>query len=122
MEQGTTLIAILHIAVALFLIVVVLLQDSKGGGVGGSFGGGSSQTIFGASGAASFMVKLTRVCAVVFMLTCIGLTLMLSRNSGRSVVDSMPVAPSGSAPVAPAVPAAPLAVPAQPAPAAPSGK
>jgi preprotein translocase subunit SecG len=110
MEQGTTLLAILHIIVALFMITIVLLQDSKGGGVGGAFGGGSSQTIFGASGAASFMVKLTRVCAVVFMLTCIGLTLMLSHKSGRSVVDSMPVAP--------AAPAAPQA----PAPAVPGGK
>jgi preprotein translocase subunit SecG len=92
MEHGTTLLAILHILVALLLITIVLLQDSKGGGMGGAFGGGGSQTLFGATGAANFLVKLTRTLAVIFMGTCIGLTLLLTRTSSHSVVDSLPAA------------------------------
>src|ERR1700722_11472756 len=93
MEHGITLIAFLHIFVAIILVTIVLLQDSKGGGMGGSFGGGSSQTIFGASGAANFLVKVTRVLAVIFMFQCIGLTVILTRHAAHSVVDALPSAP-----------------------------
>ena len=101
MEHSATLIAILHILIALFLVIIVLLQDSKGGNVGGAFGGGSSQSIFGATGAASFLVKVTRYLAVGFMITCILLTVISARTGTKSVVDKLPLTP------APAVPAAP---------------
>jgi preprotein translocase subunit SecG len=98
MAYGITFIAIIHILVALLLIGLVLLQDGKGGGVGGSFGGGSSQTLFGATGAANFLVKATRVLAVVFMLSCIALAVLMSRGTTRSVVDSGPASTSVPAP------------------------
>src|ERR1035438_5458564 len=85
-----TLVAFFHVVVAVILVTVVLLQDSKGGGMGGAFGGGSSQTIFGASGAANFLVKVTRVLAVTFMGTCMFLTYYLSQRTSHSVVDSIP--------------------------------
>ena len=91
MEHSATLIAVLHILIALILVIVVLVQDSKGGNVGGAFGGGSSQSIFGASGAASFLVKLTRYLAVGFMATCILLTILSARTGSKSVIDSMPM-------------------------------
>lgn len=107
MSHGITLIAVIHIVIAFFLVVFVLLQDGKGGGVGGSFGGGSSQTIFGATGAANFLVKLTRGLAVCFMITCLGLTILLSRDSNKSVIDALPAA----APQAPGTDAAKAAAP-----------
>jgi preprotein translocase subunit SecG len=130
MEHGTTLLAVIHICVALLLVTIVLLQDSKGGGIGGSFGGGGgSQTLFGATGAANFLVKVTRGLAIVFMCTCIGLTLILTHRSTRSVVDSLPASRTSTVPApigaAPAVPAAaePVAPPAQNIPAGqPAGK
>lgn len=99
MEHGATLIAVIHIVIAFFLVVIVLLQDSKGGGVGGSFGG-SNQSIFGATGAASFLVKVTRFLAVGFMVTCLILTVVSSKKGTRSVIDSMPL--NATAPAAPA--------------------
>jgi preprotein translocase subunit SecG len=113
-EHGTTLLAIIHIVVAVLLVTIVLLQDSKGGGIGGSFGGGGSQTLFGATGAANFLVKITRGLAVVFMCTCIGLTLILTHRSSRSVVDGLPVskAPVTAPPASAPAPAAPLPAPA----------
>src|SRR4051812_42790317 len=113
MEHGITLIAIVHIFVALLLITIVLLQDSKGGGMGGAFGGGASQTLFGATGAANFMVKLTRGLAVVFMLTCLGLTIFAGRRNSHSVVDTMPTTAAPSAQTgAPTQPVNGAAVPA----------
>jgi len=101
MEHATTLIAILHILVAVLLVTIVLLQDSKNSGVGGAFGGGGSQTLFGATGAANFLVKVTRGLAIIFMGTCIGLTLFLTRRTSHSVVDNLP-RPATSSPASPA--------------------
>lgn len=87
-------LGIAHIVVAVLLIFLVLIQDSKGGAMGGMLGGGSSNTIFGATGAASFLVKLTRYVAILFAGSCIVLTIMSSKKSG-SVVDDY-VAPAAA--------------------------
>ncbi|HEX4925797.1 MAG TPA: preprotein translocase subunit SecG [Bdellovibrionales bacterium] len=106
-----TFVAVLHIIVAIGLIFMVLIQDSKSA-TGGMFGGGGSQSILGATGAATLFVKITRVLAVVFALTCIALTVFVARRS-TSVLEGQ--VPPGGAPanaVAPASPpadAAPLA-------------
>jgi len=68
-----TLLTILHVFVCVFLILVVLLQPGKAGGMGAAFGGASA-AVFGARGATSFLGKLTALCAIVFMLTSIGLS------------------------------------------------
>jgi preprotein translocase subunit SecG len=68
-----TLLTILHVFVCVFLILVVLLQPGKAGGMGAAFGGASA-AVFGARGATSFLGKLTAICAMVFMLTSIGLS------------------------------------------------
>ncbi len=66
-------LSIAHIIVAVLLIIFVLLQDSKGGAMG-MFGGGGSQSMFGGSGGGDFLVKVTRVIAIVFGVTCLALT------------------------------------------------
>ena len=93
-------LAIFHILVALLLIFFVLVQDTKGGAMGGMLGGGSgSNTLFGATGAASFLVKLTRWLAVVFAVTCIMLSIQ-STNKTKSVTDSYVPAAGAEAPAA----------------------
>lgn len=92
-----TLVAVIHILVALVLIALVLIQDSKGGGALG-IGGGGSNSLLGATGAQTLAAKLTRITAVVFAGTCIGLTVMTARNTG-SVVDVLPASsPAASSP------------------------
>jgi preprotein translocase subunit SecG len=91
------LLVILHIIVSLFLVGVVLLQQGKSADLAAAFGGQGSQTAFGPRGAANLLTKLTTWSAIVFMLTSIGLTIMLSRASGdHSVLAGHP--PSQSAP------------------------
>lgn len=85
----------LHISVAIFLILVVLLQTGKGAEMGAAFGG-SSQTLFGGSGPASFMAKMTTTAAVLFMLT--SLSLAYFSSTGRGVGTSVPITPVSQEP------------------------
>jgi len=82
----TSIITIIHILVCITIILVILLQAGKGAGMGAAFGG-SSQTIFGSTGAASFLSKLTTVVAVVFMLTSLTLTLLSGPRAVESIMD-----------------------------------
>lgn len=82
------LVAFLHIIVSLFIIGVVLLQQGKSADLAGAFGGQGSQTAFGPRGAASLLTKMTTYAAIVFMLTSIGLTVLLSHSGAdRSVLS-----------------------------------
>jgi len=103
-----TFIAILHIIVAVILIGLVLIQDSKGDGALGIGGGGGSNSLLGATGASTLAAKMTRIMAIVFALTSIGLTVISSQQS-KSVIDKVPGA--AAVPVAPET-AAPPAAPA----------
>ncbi len=82
------LLVVLHVIVSLFIVGIVLLQQGKSADLAGAFGGQGSQTAFGPRGAASLLTKVTTYSAIVFMLTSIGLTVMLSRASGEHSVLS----------------------------------
>jgi preprotein translocase subunit SecG len=82
------LVVVLHIIVSLFIIGVVLLQQGKSADLAGAFGGQGSQTAFGPRGAANLLTKLTTYSAILFMLTSIGLTVLLARSgSDHSVLS-----------------------------------
>ena len=102
----------LHILVSIFLIMVILLQAGRGG-LTETFGGGLTQTMFGAR-AANVLTRLTAICAIIFISTCLTLTI-LSFRRGRSLIErvKLPAAHRATTP-APA-PAAPATEPAQPA-------
>ncbi len=86
-----SVLAIAHIILSVFLIVLVLIQDPKGGAAGGMFGGGGgSNSLFGATGAPSFLARLTRWVAVVFAASCIAMTIFIKPTSD-SVLDNLPI-------------------------------
>jgi preprotein translocase subunit SecG len=102
----TGIILIVHVIVCIALILIILLQTGKGADIGAVFGGGSSQTVFGSTGAATFLSKVTIGAAVVFMVTSIVLTYFSGRVAAvedRSIMTERtapieaPVTP-GSAP------------------------
>jgi len=86
------LLVILHVIICLFLIGVVLLQQGKSADLAGAFGGQGSQTAFGPRGAANLLTKLTTWTAIAFMITSVGLTVMMSRSNtaSRSVLLGTP--------------------------------
>ena len=81
-----TLLIILHLLVCFVLILIVLLQAGKGANMGAAFGG-SSQTVFGSSGAGTFLGKLTAGVAIVFMLTSLTLTYMANHRGSSSLME-----------------------------------
>lgn len=90
------MVVTLHFIVCIALIAIVLLQAGKGGGMAGIFGGGGSDQIFSAPSGMAFIKKVTVVCAVVFMLTSLTLTLLSSRISMASVISQIQNIPVAS--------------------------
>lgn len=91
MEIVITFIKGIHIIVSILLIITVLLQPGKGGDLGSMFGG-TTESIFGASGAVPFLTKVTRVLAVLFMITSLSLGYFSTRSVKSSVVkESAPI-------------------------------
>lgn len=106
----TVLLTLLHVLVAIFLILVVLLQTGKGAEIGASFGG-ASNTLFGSSGPANFLAKLTTAAAIIFMITSLSLAYIGMRRAPAVgvPVDTAPIS-LPAAPVQPLAPAAPAPV------------
>jgi preprotein translocase subunit SecG len=104
----SALLVIVHVIVCIALILIVLLQTGKGADMGAAFGGGGSQTLFGSTGASSFLGKATTGAAVVFMVTSLSLAYVSTNRVGGSVMERVetPAAPAETAP-APAETAAP---------------
>jgi preprotein translocase subunit SecG len=79
-----TFLTVLHVFVCVFLMLVVLLQAGRGGGIGLAFGGGGgSQSVFGSSGGANFLTKMTAVCAIIFFANSLALAYLSSQSDSR---------------------------------------
>ncbi len=110
----TTLIIILHVFVCVALILIVLLQTGKGADMGAVFGGGSSQTLFGSTGASTFLSKATTIAAVIFMLTSLVLAYITSAPKTDGSIMTREQAPvEQSVPAAPTSPEATGTAPAE---------
>ena len=105
-----TILIVIHIIVSFALISIVLLQHGKGAGIGAAFGG-SSQTVFGSTGAAPFLAKLTAIVAVVFMCTSLGLTFLGKQQAPSVMQGAGKPAATQPAPATPALPATPAPSP-----------
>jgi len=111
-------ILLFHVLAACAIVVFVLLQQGKGADMGAAFGSGSAGSLFGSSGSANFMSRMTAIMATVFFITSLVLT-YVAANTGasRGLMDRVPATPASQIPV-PGAPAA--GAPAVPVPAAPA--
>ena len=93
MELLHTIILTVHIIAGLSVIGFVLLQHGKGADMGAAFGSGASGSLFGATGSANFLSRVTAVLAAVFFLTSLGLSYIATSRpkASGSVMDSAPV-------------------------------
>ena len=102
------LVLVIHIFVCFVLVGVILLQAGRGGGLAEAFGG-TAQSLFGTRGAV-YLTRATTACAVIFMLTSLGLAFLSAQRDHSLMADTQ-------AATSPAV-STPTAAPKQPAPAA----
>ena len=97
---------VLHVIICIALIMIVLLQTGKGAEMGAAFGG-STQTVFGSSGPAGFLNKLTTGVAIFFMITSLALCYLTGRLPIPTIMEQ-PMEQAAEAPVnLEEVPAAP---------------
>ncbi len=87
-----TIVVALQLLSAIIMIGLVLIQHGKGADAGAAFGGGGggSASLFGASGSANALSKLTAVCATVFFVSTLGLAYLSGArtdSSGSSVLQ-----------------------------------
>ena len=89
-----SILIVVHVIISLFLIAVILLQAGKGGGLSDTFGGSQMQNLFGTK-STTVLTRLTAVCAIGFIVTCISLAI-ISSHRARSIIDNVRM-PQGSA-------------------------
>lgn len=112
-----SLVLVAQVLSAIGVIVLVLLQHGKGADMGAAFGSGASGSLFGATGSANFLSRITAVMATVFFISTLALSFLANRKTEapKSVMDQ----PTSTAPAStggvPSLPGAPAAgVPAAP--------
>ncbi|MCC6916365.1 preprotein translocase subunit SecG [Nitrosomonas sp.] len=86
-----TLIWSVHVIAAVVIIILVLLQQGKGADMGAAFGSGASGSLFGASGSANFLSRMTAVAATTFFITSLTLAYFSSSSNpaGESVMQKL---------------------------------
>jgi preprotein translocase subunit SecG len=77
------LVVVVQVLSALTMIGLVLVQHGKGADMGASFGSGASGSLFGATGSANFLSRMTAVCATVFFACTLGLA-YIAHAGGRA--------------------------------------
>lgn len=77
-------ILVVHIILAVLMIGLILVQHGKGADAGASFGGGGAATVFGASGSANFLTRLTAILTALFFVTSLTLAVFAKKQSSEA--------------------------------------
>ena len=88
----TNILIVTHVVVALAIIGLVLLQHGKGADMGSGFGGGASSSLFGATGSANFLSRITAILATAFFLLSLALAYVATKRpveGGGGVMDAV---------------------------------
>ena len=90
-SMWTNILIVAHVLVALSIIGLVLLQHGKGADMGSGFGGGASSSLFGATGSANFLSRITAVLATAFFLLSLALAYVATKKpvEGGGVMDAV---------------------------------
>ncbi len=103
-----TFVLVVHIILAVLMIVLILVQHGKGADAGASFGGGGAATVFGASGSANFLTRLTAILTALFFVTSLTLAVYAKKQTADAYslksISSVPAAPAKSAETSPTAP------------------
>ena len=81
MSTSETVLLSLLVIDAIALIALVLIQQGKGADVGAAFGSGASNTVFGSSGGATAMTRITTWLAIGFFVISFALAYTAKERS-----------------------------------------
>lgn len=101
-----TVLLVVHLLVAIFLVSVILMQRSSGGALDGLGGGSGANSILSARGTGNFLTRLTAILATIFFITSLSLSLLYKSGEPKatSILESALAEQS-----VPDVPSAPVA-------------
>ncbi len=83
-----TVLVVIQVILAIFLIAIVMINVGKGSEVGAVFTG--SQAIFGGAGPGTFLNKVTALLAVLFFANSLLLTYLSVQKTKVSVMEKAP--------------------------------
>lgn len=105
----STVLLVLHLLVAIFLVTFILLQRSGGGALDGLGGGNSAGSFLTARGTGNFLTRATAILATLFFITSLSLSLYF-KGAERTEAKSILATPAEQTiPVAPNIPTVPTA-------------
>lgn len=85
-----TFITVVSIILSVTIIILVMLQQGKGSDMGAAFGGGSSNSVFGATGPAGFLGKLTYILVALWMVLVLSLAFILKSQNTEEIFNVPP--------------------------------
>ncbi len=103
--MGTVLLVV-HLLIAIFLVAIILMQRSEGGALDGLGGGSGASSFLSARGTGNLLTRTTAILATLFICTSIALSLYYKGHGQRkgSILEQAPV--EKQLPEIPDVPAA----------------
>ncbi len=103
--MGSVLLVI-HLLTAIFLVTVILMQRSSGGALNGLGGGSGANSFLTARGTGNLLTRLTAILATVLFITSISLCLYYKGAERRStsILDIAPASQNVPTPATPAIP------------------
>ncbi len=90
--MGSVLL-IIHLVVAIFLVMFILMQRNSGNALSGLGGGNGADNFLSARGKGNLLTRVTSILAVIFFITSILLSLYYKgqSSSSDSIVDVAPL-------------------------------
>ena len=108
--MGSVLLVI-HLITAIFLVAIILMQRSSGGALNGLGGGSGANSFLSARGTGNLLTRLTAILATIFFITSIALALYykgVERKSSSILDVAKTTQHEVPAPVVPQMPEAPV--------------
>ena len=104
-----TILIVVHLLIAIFLVCFILMQRSEGGALDGLGGGSGASNFLSARGTGNFLTKTTAILATLFFITSLSLSLYyknVERKSNSIIVAPTETTSNAPAPEVPTVPEA----------------
>jgi len=86
-----TVLIVIHVLLAIFLIALILVQRGSGATAGAALGAGASATVFGSHGAGSFLTRTTAILAAGFLAISLGMAMLETQQARQAPDESLGV-------------------------------